>query len=233
MKNIRSPGPGSILVELLKCGIPPLIKRKVTNQFQNLADEHITLKTRTRKLESQYTTERLFFESEIERLKSTNEKLEDELQSRTNKIIILKQLAENLQFENETLKNEVGMNSEKVSCFIQQNKNVNIENTVLKQDVEKLRKEIIINNEQLTRERREFQIERAKWNNMIKERSDNSEGKTRTDVYENVLKQNVVLKDLVKQMKYDKENFNFNRDVAEERIKELEGLVDCLRKRAN
>ncbi|KAK5642927.1 hypothetical protein RI129_009094 [Pyrocoelia pectoralis] len=207
---------------------------KGENRLHSLLEEIVDLQNRLKQIESQHSSNRIASANEINALENINNNLTKEIESIKISYSDIEKVVEKLKYENDILNNELTTNRENINNLIKQNKTIVSENTKLKEEnmeKEKLHKALLLNNERLECDKQELELECAELNDVVKENSDRPCKDPSHNNFDFILKQNVVLKELVKQMKKEKEELHLSNTDAENRIKKLEDLMFSLKQK--
>ncbi|XP_031346928.1 cancer-associated gene 1 protein-like [Photinus pyralis] len=209
-------------------------RSKGENQLQSLKEENMKLRNQLGQIESEHYSQRFATKKQITDLENINSNLNKEIESTKMRYENAEREVEKLKCENDILNGEIITNREKVYNLITQSKIAVSENARLKAEgleKEKLHKGLLANNERLESDRRELELECDELRAVIKENSNPHCREPSHSNFDFVLKQNVVLKELVKQMKKEKEDLNMYNREAEDRINKLEDLMNTLKKK--
>ncbi|KAF5278307.1 hypothetical protein FQR65_LT03576 [Abscondita terminalis] len=221
--------------KLTKDASKPKRPKKIRTKTQILTDENVSLRNRIIKLQSQLTAEKCFLHNEVDSLKARNADLTNELDALKKKYFNVHKEADKLKFENGILNTENNLNSNKLNGVMKHNKEVVTEIAALKQqyqDLSKSYKAVTTHNEQLTRQKHMLEVECEGVQMALEEFKSNIFSKLPLNKYDHILKENIVLKDLLKHMKSEKFKVG-SSSVSEVRIQKLEQLVDVLKKRSH
>ncbi|KAB0795897.1 hypothetical protein PPYR_09958 [Photinus pyralis] len=182
------------------------------------------LRNQLGQIESEHYSQRFATKKQITDLENINSNLNKEIESTKMRYENAEREVEKLKCENDILNGEIITNREKVYNLITQSKIAVSENARLKAEgleKEKLHKGLLANNERLESDRRELELECDELRAVIKENSNPHCREPSHSNFDFVLKQNVVLKELVKQMKKEKEDLNMYNREAEDRINKI------------
>lgn len=208
---------------------------KLKSELQVLVTENMTIRNKLRTIESQYITKTAFYESELNTMQSSHANLISENEFLRRELQKLQEEFAKIKIENEELEREVESKVQKNEKLISDQIRIKYENKGLRETLDKHARKIeglIAENEKLATDKciLDAKLEKAEENNIAGTASCNI---TEHVGCEDILKQNEILRELVKSMKREKQHLNNenteNIMMVDNRLDNLENLLNKLK----
>lgn len=204
-----------------------------------MVTENMTIRNKLRTTESHYITKTAFYESELNTTQSSNANLNSENEFLRQELQKLRQESAKINEQNEELKREVEGRTQKNQKLISDEIKIKLENKGLHEVLDKHACRIeglIAENGRLAKDKciLAAELEKAKENQIASTISCNIPEHVGL---QDILKQNEILRELVKSMKREKQHLNTenkeNIMMVDNRLGNLEDLLNKLKRNQN